>query len=186
MKSSRATIWIVLALITIGAVLRVIRYEGFLPLPPNVAPVSALAFLAAAYLPRRWGWAVPIGLMAVSDMVIGGYDLRIMAAVYASFGLSFLLGLWLRSRRSIGRLATVALAGSIGFFLLTNAAVWLWGRLYLPTMAGLVQAYMAGLPFLRNTVIGDLAYTFGFFGLAEGVMVYWRRHVAEPRVTTYG
>jgi len=185
-RENRIQLAIVFGLIAIGATLRVLRHVGWLPLPPNVAPVSALAFIAAAYLPRRWGILVPLGLMVASDMAIGGYDWRIMAAVYGSFGVSYGLGLTLRKKRNLLRLGGITLTGSLMFFLLTNAAVWLWSGFYHLTLLGLGQAYLSGLPFLRNTVIGDLGYSLLGFGLLEGVMVYWRRYHPAYQPLTNG
>lgn len=174
MNERRFPLWPILILIVLGALLRVMRHEGYLPLPPNVAPVSAIAFLAAAYLPVRWGWAAPFGLMVASDLVIGGYTPAIMVAVYLSFGLSYLLGTRLRRTHSIKRLVTISLAGSLGFFAVTNTAVWAFSGMYPLTGAGLLSAFAAGLPFLRNTVFGDLAYTSIFFGLSAVMGAMWR------------
>ncbi len=45
------------------------------------------------------------------------------------------------------------------FFLLTNGAVWLMGGWYPLTLAGLAECYLAGLPFYRWTILGDLFFT---------------------------
>jgi hypothetical protein len=46
-SSSQFPLWSIILLITIGASLRVLRHAGWIDLPPNVAPVSALAMFAA-------------------------------------------------------------------------------------------------------------------------------------------
>lgn len=180
MKKPSPLFIIIFSLIVIGATIRVLRHFGILDLPPNVAPVSALAYLAAAYLPRRWGWFVPGGLMVASDMAIGGYEFQVMLVVYASFGISYLLGWWLRRSKAWWRLGLVSVVGSVIFFLLTNAAVWAWGRIYPLTGAGLFGSYLAGLPFFRYTLLGDLAFTGLFFGLAAALL-WARRFWLAPR-----
>lgn len=182
MKSSSSTsfpIWSILILITIGASLRVLRHAGWIDLPPNVAPVSALAMFAAATLPRRWSVVVPMGLMVVSDAVIGWYTWQVMLSVYLSFVASLALGVWVREKMNAIRIGAAALIGSIVFFLVTNAATWAFESMYPHTLAGLGQSYLAGLPFFRNTVLGDLGYSIVFFGLGALAMVYSRQRTSQ-------
>lgn len=173
--SERLTIGVTVALILLGAVLRIFRHDGLLPLPPNVAPVTALALLSAAYLPRRWGWMVPLGIMIGSDLIIGTYTWQVMMSVYLSFAAGFGVGFWLRRRVSASRLLAASLIASSLFFLVTNAAVWAFQTMYPHTLAGLGQAYVAGMPFFRNTLVGDLGYSGIFFGLRAVLVVYSRR-----------
>ncbi|MBI5466718.1 MAG: hypothetical protein HY975_00675 [Candidatus Kerfeldbacteria bacterium] len=166
-----------IGLVVIGIGLRIARHFGVIDLPPNVSPVSALAMFSGTVLPRRYAFVVPLGLMLASDIVIGFYELPVMMAVYGCFALSNLIGFWLRHRRNIRRTIAAALAGSTVFFLITNAAVWIFQAMYPHTLAGLGQAYGAGLPFFRNTVAGDLSYTAVFFGLYHLIVVYSKQRI---------
>lgn len=184
---ARRAVALALGLVVIGVALRVLRHYGWLELPPNFAPVSAIAMFAAVYLPRRLALAVPAALMVLSDALIGWYNLGVVAAVYASFAVSFGLGWWLRRRLTPARLIGGSLAGSLVFFFVTNAAVWAFESTYPNTLAGLLQSYVAGLPFLRYTVLGDLIYTGLFFGVHSAVVVYWRyRLQAASTELTHG
>lgn len=161
--------------VLIGAALRIARHFGWLPLPPNVAPISAMAMVSGIFLPRRLTFVVPLAAMLASDLIIGFYALPVMISVYASFAASNLIALRLRRRLTIRRLIVASLLGSTLFYLVTNAAVWAFQAMYPYSGAGLWQAYLAGLPYFRNTVLGDLAYTGLFVGLAQAVVVYWGR-----------
>lgn len=183
MKKISLPLVVALLLIILGVALRVLRDAGWLYLPPNVAPVSALAMFGAATLPRRWSWAVPIGLMLLSDAIIGWYHLPVMISVYLSFAGSLGLGLWLRRRLGVWPLLGATLSGSVLFFLVTNAAVWAFDGMYPMTLAGLGQSYTAALPFFRNTVLGDLGYTTLFFGL-YGCAVVLARALNTRRLMT--
>ncbi|MEK7637368.1 MAG: DUF6580 family putative transport protein [Patescibacteria group bacterium] len=185
-RGASFTTVMVVGLVVLGAVIRVVRDAGWLPLPPNVAPISAMALFSGAYLPRRWTFVVPLSAMLASDLIIGFYTLPVMVAVYASFASSNLFGRQLRQRLAVRRLLMFSLAGSIVFFLVTNAAVWAFQSMYPHTGAGLMQAYAAGLPFFRNTVLGDLGFVGLFFGLYRAVVVYltWRQALATS--TTHG
>ncbi len=177
-SQQRLTYFLAGFLILTGVLLRVFRHYQLIELPPNFAPVSAIAMFAAVVLPRRLALIVPLVLMAVSDWLIGWYLLPIMLTVYACFGVSVLIGFWVKRRVSIGRVIGSSLLGSVIFFLATNAADWGFGTWYVHTPAGLLQAYAAGLPFFRNTILGDLVYTGLAFGVYGAVMVYFRRRAA--------
>ncbi|MBI4092313.1 MAG: hypothetical protein HY420_00115 [Candidatus Kerfeldbacteria bacterium] len=167
----KQTIVFAVFLVCAAAAVRVLRHFGFIHLPPNVAPIAALAMFGGAYLPGRSAFVLPLMAMLVSDALIGFYTPSIMAAVYLSFAISGLIGLWLRSRKHLGNVVVGSLVGSVVFFLLTNAAVWAFGTLYSRSGSGLMQSYIAGLPFFRNTVLGDLGFTGLMFGLFELVLI---------------
>lgn len=167
-------------LVLAGIALRVLRHYEIIHLPPNFAPVAAIAMFSAVYLPRRLAIAVPLMLMLLSDALIGWYETVVVLSVYFSFGLSLLLGFWIRRQVNPRRMLLASLAGSIAFFLITNAAVWQYGHGYPPGLIGLWESYVSGLPFFRNTLLGDLVYTGAFFGLYNAVVVYSSKRLAKP------
>jgi hypothetical protein len=70
------------------------------------------------------------------------------------------------------------LSCSLIFFATTNFAVWAFSGMYPLTWQGLVQCYVAALPFLDKTVLGDLFWTAVLFGgarLAQHVPTLSRR-----------
>ncbi len=134
-----------------------------LPHPPNFTPVAAVALFGGAHFHQRWqAFAVPLGAMLLSDLVIGLHAL--VPVVYAAIALAVPIGMWVGRRLGPVRVVAGALAGSILFFLVTNFGVWLEGALYPRTAQGLLAAYLAAIPFFRNTVAGDLAYSVVLFG----------------------
>jgi len=177
---------IAIGFILLGAVLRIIRDAGFLPLPPNVAPISAMALLSGAVLPKRLTFVVPLAAMLASDLVIGFYSLPVMASVYASFAVTNIIGRQLRNRAQAGRVIGASILSSIIFFLVTNAAVWIFQSMYPHTIAGLGQAYLLGLPFFRNTLFGDLAFTGLLFGAYQASVVYLRRRQQIANIPIHG
>lgn len=162
------------------AVIGVILAAGasrLIPHPPNLTPIAAMALFGGAHFAdRRLAFAIPLAAMFLSDLVIGLHGL--LPVVYASFALVVCIGFWLRSQTSALRVAGAALAGSVTFFIVTNFGVWAWGSLYPKTLDGLVAAYVAAIPFFRNTLIGDAAYTallFGGFALLQRLAAASRR-----------
>lgn len=152
--------WLWLFLIALVAIAIMVRVGGHFP---NATPVAAIALLAGATLRARWAVVVPLTAMAVSDAFIGFSPLPITVSVYGSFALMAMLGRWLKSKRGPGRVIGAALASSVLFYLITNGAVWWFGGLYERTLDGLVFCYYLAIPFFRNTMLGDIAYTGGLF-----------------------
>jgi hypothetical protein len=75
-------------------------------------------------------------------------------------------------------LLSASLAGSVLFYLITNAFSWLSDPGYAKNFAGLIQALTVGLPqysatptwmFFRNSVAGDLVFT-GLFLLCMNLV----------------
>ncbi|WP_461102140.1 DUF6580 family putative transport protein [Spirosoma koreense] len=139
----------------------------------NFTPVAALALFGAAAFERKWlGLAVPLAAMLLSDTLIGFHGS--MGAVYFSFALTWLLGLWALTGRSArptaGRIALASIASSVLFFLITNFAVWYGSSYYPQTPAGLMSCYAAGLAFYNGTsfflngLLGDLFFSGILFG----------------------
>lgn len=136
---------------------------------PNFTPIAAIALFGAATFERKWlGLAVPVAAMLLSDSIIGFHGS--MDAVYVSFGLTWLLGLWALQRPSAVRIAAASVTSSVLFFLITNFAVWYGSTFYPQTAAGLMTCYAAGLAFYNgsnfflNGLVGDLFFSGILFG----------------------
>ncbi len=149
-----------------------------MPHPPNLTPIAALAlFGGATFSDKRIAFLAPLTALFLSDLVMGLYSG--LWVVYGSFVLIVCMGFWLRTRRRIAPIAGATLARSALFFMTTNFGVWALDSLYPKTASGLAACYAAGIPFFRNTLVGDMAYAailFGGLALAER----WFPAVREP------
>src|SRR5215510_9947044 len=135
------------------------------PHAPNVTPIAASALFAGMVLrSRALALAVPLSALLVSDLVVGSYDWRITMVVYAALALPALLARWGRAWRPVVVLAPLVLSSSLLFFTTTNFAVWAFSGMYAHDLHGLVHCYAAALPFLQNTVIGDMFWATLLFG----------------------
>lgn len=140
------------------------------PHPLNFAPIGALALFSGAYFSsKRAAACVPLLALVAGDFFTGFH--RLIPWVYASFLLSVAIGFGLRRKKSVARIGTATVAGSIQFFLVTNFALWASAiGSYPKTWAGLGECYTAGLPLLGNTLASDALYAallFGGMALAE-------------------
>jgi hypothetical protein len=164
-------------LVASGVALRLACHEL-----PNFAPVAALALFAGYFFQSAWlALLVPLAVMGISDCVLGGYHVGVMALVYAMLAFPVLLRGWLRRTFVLGGnrvsetlvplagLLSCGLLSSVLFFVVTNFGVWLGFNTYATSWAGLGQCYLAALPFFRYTLAGDLFFAgvlFGTYALA--------------------
>jgi len=160
--------------LTLAAMIFVAALSRVLPHPPNFSPIEAVALFGGAYFAKRhWALLVPLAAMFLSDMVLGllrgGLYLEYFTSagyllVYACILLSTLLGFGLRGKVGASRVLGYSLAGSLLFFVVTNFGVWLSSPAYPQNAAGLLAAYVAGVPFFQWTVLGTLFYSALLFG----------------------
>jgi hypothetical protein len=155
----RVDLLLVAFLIAFDAVARL------LPHAPGFMPIAASALFAGRML-KLPGLApvVPMAAMALSGLALADEDWRVLLVVYAAMTIPAFAGILLRRWRGAGATVAVMLSCSLIFFVTTNFAVWQFGNLYPLNLQGLVQCYIAALPFLEKTVMGDLFWTAVLFG----------------------
>lgn len=151
----RLWLFIILAVVTV--------FWRLLPHTPNIALLGALSVTAGYYLKGYYRFGIPLAVAVVSDQIIGTYTWQIMASVYLSYCLYSMLGSALHRQRPslVANPVVGAVLGAVLFFLITNAAVWLWSGMYPLTSAGLLGSYISALPFFRNSLMSDVYGTVG-------------------------
>lgn len=147
-----------------------------LPHHPNIVPIGALCLFGGAYLPKKFAF-LPLLALFVSDYFIGFYGID-MIYVYGSFALTGVIGLWLKSHKSVKWVLGSALFSSVLFFIITNFGVWAPPSNWYPhTLNGLIQSYTLAIPFFRNSLIGDVGYTIVLFGGYELIQIIVRKYL---------
>lgn len=175
MKNSKISIRLgVLALLVF-----VTAFSRLIPHPSNFAPVGAMALFGAAHFRQRYlAFIIPIVAMWLSDLALNNliygeyFDHFVWFYngfhwTYAAFILIGLLGLLLLKKISFKNAVLASLSASILFFIVSNFGVWASGTMYPKDATGLISCYAAGLPFLKNTMMGDLVYSGFMFGVFE-------------------
>ena len=144
----------------------------------NFAPLAAIALCAAAYLPAKYKFTVPMIALLVSDVVLNihyGFSMLspFVLSHYIAFAIIGCLGLLLQGRASWKTLLPASLAASLIFYVATNTVSWIFDPAYVKNFAGFIQAQTTGHPaysatptwmFFRNTAISDLLFTALFVG----------------------
>lgn len=143
-----------------------------LPHAWNFTPIIAITLVAGHYLGRRYSVWIPLAAMLVGDIWLGFYEPKLMSVVYLSLAFVGLVSSYAMKHIRASRVLFVSTAASLVFFLSTNLAVWQFSIWYPKTISGLVECYMAGLPFFRNALFGDVFYTTSLF-LAIELGIYF-------------
>jgi len=174
------------ALIALGSLLR----WGLADIP-NFAPVCGLALFSGFLFPSMGlRLAVPMGVLVVTDISLGGYQPLLRVVVYASLAAPVLLAPILRRNmrgildrdgsrwRGLAGMFSCILASSLLFFFATNLATWIVTDWYPKTWAGLTDCLVRALPFFRYTLAGDLIFSCVLFG---GYAVLFARQTGLAR-----
>ena len=185
MSPRRAPVLLLIGMILLVALTRL------LPHWPNFTPVGAMALFGAAAFPRRWmAWVVPFAALYLSDIALNnlvyaayyeGFYWGVNGWVYAGFALTLLVGFGILRNRSFSwlRLGGATLLTTLLFFALTNFGAWMGSPFYPQTGEGLLAAYVAGLPFLLNSLAGNVLFAGLLFGGAR-YLAKTDRPVTQP------
>jgi hypothetical protein len=158
----------------LGAMILAAAATRVVPHPWNFSPVEAIALFGGAYFASRsLAVLVPLLALLASDLVLslihGGAYATYFAStsfwlVYACIALSSVLGFGLRGKVNGVRVLGYSLAGSVLFFVMTNFGAWIGSSMYPQNAAGLMAAYIAGIPFFQGTLLGTLFFSALLFG----------------------
>lgn len=122
-------------------------------------------------------WALPVkpldgGALTLQLLVSGHFEWAIFSGgwwlQYFAFAGAVWLGTWLRRRGQNHRLVVavgLGLAFEVAYFLISNLFVWLFQTtLYPHSMTGLIECFVAALPFFRWSPVSTAFFTLLVFG----------------------
>jgi hypothetical protein len=142
---------------------------------PNLQPLAALFFCGALLAPGWRGFAIPLGVWAVTFPLGVGHTANPSDFATTSLALTatFFLGKSL-SKQSLVTLMFGSAASAIIFHLITCGGAWITDPLYTKNLEGLYQSVWAGpigskIPswmFLRNLTAANVLFT-GIFAAAQ-------------------
>ena len=152
-------------------------FTRIMPHPPNFSPMAAIGLFGAAHFAKKWkAFFIPLLGIWLSDLVINNFiytssDLNIVWFYngfywqYISYVLIIFTGLFIFNKGVSLSKTFVGIIGSSGiFFLVSNFGVWAGSGMYSKNIAGLISCYIAGIPFMNNTIISDFLFTTVLFG----------------------
>ena len=175
MKNNKALILVFVLLVVSAALYRV--WDGR---PFGFAPQIAMALFAGSVIKdKRFSFLVPLLSMLVSDVLyqaLYSQGLTPIKGFYEGQWVNYILftsitviGFFIKKNK-IGSIIVGSLAGAIFFYLTSNFFDWIGGGLdinnqpYPKTFEGLINCFVAGLPFFRGSVWATLLFNGIFFG----------------------
>lgn len=165
---TRSVPWTDLALVVFLIGLDIVA--RVLPHAPGFLPVAASGFFAARVLRiPALAVVVPVAAMVLSDVMLPGEDWRIQAVGFTAIAIPAVAGILTRRWPGVLPAVAVVAGSSILFWTASNGAVWAFSGMYPLDLSGLTQCYVAALPFLEKTMLGDLFWTAVLFGGAWAV-----------------
>ena len=138
---------------------------------PNFNPIGAIALMGGILFHKKTtAFLVTIGALFLGDVILGLSSPNYMdymfsttfLFVYVAFILMIMLGTALKNRASLISISLGSVVSAILFFLITNAGSWL-ALNYDRSLSGLMNAYNAGIPFFRATLVSQLLFSLGIF-----------------------
>lgn len=141
----------------------------FISIPISVAPVGAALLFFGARGPRKHAW-IPVLMLALGDLLLTklvySYPYTLDHVVTIGWYAAVIaMGTLLRENSRPVRIAGAALAMSVGFFVISNFAVWMVWGMYPHTLTGLTECYAAAIPFYRGQIVSDLLGTAIMFSI---------------------
>ena len=176
MKNIQPKLILVISAVAVAALFRLIPHW------PNFTPMASIALMGGALVANRFlGFIIPLIAFFISDILTISlinyqwitveeyFNSPSTLLLYLSFIAITAIGFLLRNRQSWTNLASASLASALVFFFLSNFAVWLSNSLP-KTFSGLLATYELGIPFFSYNLLGNVFYTFLFFGIFHFVL----------------
>ncbi len=140
------------------AIILFLAFSRLIPHPPNFTPVGAIALLSGAFSKDlKFALLIPLIAMLLSDAVIGFHSSILY--VYTAVAMIVIGSHYYLKQLSFISLSLAALISALVFFAITNFGAWLSHDMYAHTISGLSQAYIAGIPFFKNTLLSNVLFT---------------------------
>ena len=167
-KISSKTLFVIVAIV-------IVALSRLMPHIPNFTPVAAMALFGGAFMAnKKSAYLLTFAALLLSDILVNtllyndynftNYLAQLFVwAVYFSFGLTVFMGTTIQNNISVKNVLGFSISSSFLFWLLTNFACWPNNPLYSQDFSGLINCYVAAIPFLGN-VLGDLFYNTLLFG----------------------
>ena len=135
----------------------ILSISRLIPHPPNFTPIISVAILSSFFF-RNINLAIIVLLisMLISDFLIGFHK-------YIFFTYIPLVIITLTFKDKVLKYKNMLFYSFIGviiFYLISNFGVWVLDKSYEKNIYGLINCYIAALPFLKNSIISTIFYTY--------------------------
>lgn len=151
-------------------------FSRIVPHMPNFSPLGAIGLFGAAHFDKKWkAFLIPITATWLSDLFINNviyakyypkftWFYEGFYWQYGSYLLITLTGFVIFNKISTSKVLAGALTSTVIFFLVSNFGCWIDSTFYPQSFGGLMNCYVAGIPFVKGTLLGNLFYSTVLFG----------------------
>jgi len=142
----------------IGVIL-FLAFSRLIPHPPNFTPIISMALLSGYFFSNIYlSVIILLASILLSDFFLGFYEN--MLYIYFSIILINLIFFKISYKINFKNLYLFSCSATLIFYFISNFSVWATGTLYEKNFAGLINCYYLALPFLKNTLISTLFYSY--------------------------
>ena len=149
---------------------------------PNFSAVEALALFGGAYIAMRYvAIFIPLIALFVSDLIINNTIARpffpdhegiVIFSEYMIWNTAAIIAIVLFGRYFLKKINLLrGIMGLLGatsiFWIITNIGAWLSSGLFPLTFGGMMENFAFALPFLKNSLLGNLVFGTILFGSYE-------------------
>lgn len=172
MNTKQRTILLATVLVLFAVVSRILSVEQSIW---NFASIGAISlFSGAIFKNKANAYVLPLFAYLISDLYIefahgnGFYDAS-QFFVYGAMLITVWFGTQMQSAKWYNVIGFAGLS-SLSFFIVSNFGVWFAGFfpsqyvMYPTTLNGLIDCYVAGIPFYKNTFASDILFSSALFG----------------------
>lgn len=173
-------------LVSVGLLILFSALTRLFPHYPNFTAIGAIAIFGGTTIQdKKLAILLPLAALFVSDVIlqllstslplgwqIKGFYGKGQIFVYGTFVLIAWLASFIKKKNVIN-IAFAGIWSGVLFFLISNFGEWLFSTLYPATFSGLMEGYIAALPFYNgeffgsfffNTILGNLFFLGVLFG----------------------
>lgn len=126
---------------------------------PNFEAVTALSLISGSFFGGIYGPLISVSIIFFSDLYFGNNF--ILFFTWSAFILIGAFGSLIKrnSRHYLPKIIGSGIASVLFFYLWTNFGWWLISGMYPMGFQGLIQSYIAAIPFLKNQLTSVLIFT---------------------------
>ncbi|EKD77269.1 MAG: hypothetical protein ACD_42C00407G0003 [uncultured bacterium] len=151
---------------------------------PDATPLTSLCLLAPIVFSKRFSFLIILITLFLSDFILhflfhyavfGSWTLF----TYSGWLMVAVIGFLFSKKSTILNAILYSAFSAVIFWVWTDFGTWITTALYAHTAQGLLNCYIAALPFLRNSMLGAMAWSV--------VLVYllFRHNIIHRHIPTF-
>jgi len=175
--------FLIVTIVVFGTFLRIFLNEKVKI--PNFEVMTTISLLSGSFFGGTIAMLIPVLIMFLSDLYFG--NTIIYFFTWSAFILITIFGNFIKkdSKNFLIKITGAGIFSVLFFYLWTNFGWWLTFGMYPMNFSGLIQCYLAGLPFLKNQLISAIIFAPGL-AIIFSLLFKLFRVTREERIANKG